>query len=488
MNKTTHLQQKSFLRFIPFALFYVILTWLVRHNAFFWDTIQLGSKHAHWFYQNNFRCLILPESFDSGHIPGFGMYLALVWKIFGKSLPASHFAMLPFLLGIVWQAKSLINTIFSAKHATLILTLLLADATLLTQSTLISPDVLLVFFFLASINTLLQNKRLWFTFSILGLSVISMRGTMCVVAIYFWDCYIHYSSGNFQQKLYMLLSRVPYYLPAFVVVSAFLLYHYMQTGWIGYHSDSPWAESFKIAGIMGVIRNFIIVGWRFVDFGRIFLWIFLIFAVFYFKQNKIKIDENIKRLAVLWIALLAVLTPNAILRVNLSAHRYFLPLYLVFTMVVCYILFVYFKPVRIKRAIFAILLVGLLSGNIWMYPDHIAKGWDATLAHLPYYSLRKKSINYLKNNNIELNKVGSDFPNLGSLQYIDLCSDTSSFVPKNFETNSYILTSNIFNNAFYQELEQTDTNWELIKNYESWLVYFRLYRKVETTTKHLSKK
>lgn len=95
---------------IIYVFLYFIFALLVLGTAqfpFFWDTIQLGSKHAHYFYETNFRSIILPNEIDSGHIPSLGIYLALVWKIAGKSLVISHLAMLPFVMGIVFQSLRL---------------------------------------------------------------------------------------------------------------------------------------------------------------------------------------------------------------------------------------------------------------------------------------------------------------------------------------------------------------------------------------------
>jgi hypothetical protein len=78
-----------------------------RNNGFFWDTIQLASQHGNYYYSNNFSNLLLPIELDSGHIPTFGMYIALIWKVFGRTVEASHLAMLPFAIGIVWQLNNL---------------------------------------------------------------------------------------------------------------------------------------------------------------------------------------------------------------------------------------------------------------------------------------------------------------------------------------------------------------------------------------------
>ena len=86
-----------------------MLTFIVRDNFFFWDTVQLGSIHAQFYFDNNFSFFFLPENIDSGHPPTFGIYIALIWKIFGKSLVTSHFAMLPFLMGIIFTRKLVLN-------------------------------------------------------------------------------------------------------------------------------------------------------------------------------------------------------------------------------------------------------------------------------------------------------------------------------------------------------------------------------------------
>ncbi|MEA1897674.1 MAG: hypothetical protein U9N53_08430, partial [Bacteroidota bacterium] len=115
-----------------------LLTYFVSEHIFFWDTVQLASRHAHFYFENNFNELFLPDEIDSGHIPSFGIYLALAWKLFGKSLFVSHFAMLPFLYGIILQAWLLIKKYFPPQLSLPVLILLLADPTLLSQSILVS--------------------------------------------------------------------------------------------------------------------------------------------------------------------------------------------------------------------------------------------------------------------------------------------------------------------------------------------------------------
>ncbi len=83
-------------------VFITIAVWLrsCRH-PFFWDTIQLASRQAQWYYDQHFKYLLLPDVIDSGHPSGFGMYLALCWQWLGQSLLVSHLAILPFVVLIL---------------------------------------------------------------------------------------------------------------------------------------------------------------------------------------------------------------------------------------------------------------------------------------------------------------------------------------------------------------------------------------------------
>ena len=185
---------------LPFFALVIAVTWSVRDNFFFWDTMQLASQHAHFFYENdNFSTFLLPDNMDSGHPPTFGFYLALMWKLFGKTLTVSHLAMLPFLLGIVWQAWKLGEKVVGEGWALLFLLLIVVCPVVAGQGVLVSPDVVLLFFFLMALNGIFNTMdfrfdnflkvaqspaHLQLVLAILGLSAISMRGMMVIAALF----------------------------------------------------------------------------------------------------------------------------------------------------------------------------------------------------------------------------------------------------------------------------------------------------------------
>ncbi|MEM6321045.1 MAG: hypothetical protein AAF960_25490, partial [Bacteroidota bacterium] len=120
--------------------------------------------------------------------------------------------------------------------------------------------------------------------------------------------------------------------------------------------------------------------------------------------------------------------------------------------------------------------VGLATGNLWIYPKGIAQGWDTTLAHLPYYSLRKKMINFLETEKIPLTDVGTVFPNIGPLEIYELNGESEGFVRKDFVHNPYIFYSTVFNDFSDEELVTLEKNWLVKQRYAAFGIEVVLYR------------
>lgn len=469
---------------IFFYVLALLATWMVRNNPFFWDTIQLASKHAHFFYEHGFTSIILPSVIDSGHPPSFGMYLATVWKVFGKTLPASHFAMLPFLWGIIFFLYKIGDRMTSKAWAPWFVALCFADPVLAGQSVLVSPDVVLVFFFLLGFWSVLMNKNGWLALAVIGLGVISMRGMMVGFALYLY-CLI----ADEGRSLKSLLIKIIPFLPGGLLALFFLLYHWQQTGWIGFHAHSTWAPSFEKVGFPGLVRNMAVLGWRFLDYGRVFLFFALGLLVF----HKLKargwrqpaFDRTNKGWQLMMFLFLIVLTtiPTQLPYKGLLAHRYLLPVFIALNLVVFY----WITKIQVHKIgnlqnrnlprIYLFLLIALLfSGNFWIYPKKISQGWDSTLAHLPWYRLSKQAEEAIRERGIAYTEVGTAFPNIGSRENIQLNGLQTGFVEKNFDQNCYILYSNIMNDFTDEEIEALEQGWEEINTFENRGVFVSLYK------------
>lgn len=466
--------------FSIFSFFILIFILLCSGNIFFWDTVQLGSKHAHFYYDNNLNLLFLPNQIDSGHIPTFGYVLAVIWKVFGKSLLVSHLYIFPFAIGIIWQLIKILEHFISKKHIFWAVLLILADTTLLSQISLVSPDIPLLFLFLLAINSILKNNRILLSVAIACLFLISMRGMILSVPLFLFDTYLNtkFSKKTIKSFIVQLIKNGLYYLPAAFIFVVFNYLHYQHKGWFGYHESSPWAIFFKRVDVNGIIKNFFIYGWRIIDFGRIFLWIGLIITLIIIcKKEKIWNDKS-KAVSLLFFLIIGILSIPAIIYTDLKGHRYFMPVYISFSFVFCYYLFEKLKNNSFRKFIYIFALGGLISGSFWVYPKQISQGWDSTLGHLPYYNLRKKMVSYIEKNNIPYNEVGADFPDSYEDRHLTLSDKKWLFPEKDLNKHSYILYANVCNEFSDDELLELENSWEIIKSEKLFTVEMILYKKL----------
>lgn len=469
----------------PVYIIYIVLFLATVSYPFFWDTIQLASKHATNFYTGGFSGIILPNEIDSGHFPALGIYIAIIWTIFGRTLLVSHLVMLPFVIGIAYQGLRLTRTLFRNKWYPAAALILMIDPTLLAQSTLISPDVLLVFFFLLAVNSILERKRVYFIISLAALTLVSLRGMMCVAGLFISEVVMdairtkeETGSLTFGFMYSSVKRKILPYLPAAVIAITFLSWHYYRTGWIGYHKDMPWAEFFEPAGFRNAIFNLFILGWRLADFGRLAVLITGAACIWHYIKNRPVIPYNLKMIMTIFFVLLLMFGTALVSHRNLSGHRYLLPLYITLTVSVLFYLFNIADDSLPKKILAGFMITTLLSGNFWVYPDKIAKGWDSTLAYLPYFHLRNEMMTYMEESGIKPDETGTGFPNEDKFDYISLNGNMNSFADRDLHTNRYIFWSNVYNDFSDDELE-TLGKWEKVKEFRLIQVRIILYKNPE---------
>ena len=117
-------------RNVIFFLFAVFIFLFSKDFGFYHDDITFGSKVGNHLYNTSIFNWIIPENFDSGHPPTFGFLLAVIWKLFGKSLFVSHLLMLPFIFGFLVQLYKFIGNFVTPIYLKILaLILVLADPT-----------------------------------------------------------------------------------------------------------------------------------------------------------------------------------------------------------------------------------------------------------------------------------------------------------------------------------------------------------------------
>lgn len=423
----------------------LVLLWTCRHDAFFWDTVQLASKHAHFFYENHLVFKPLPLEIDSGHPPLLGYYLALCWSIFGKSLTVSHWCMAPFVLGI---GEGLIRLVLLHKnpyYAVWLLPLFLLDPVVAGQMILVAPDVLLLCFFLWAWLGISSNKPVITAIMVLGLCLTSMRGMMTAAALGLF--YVYYHRKNIHIRM------VSSFIPGAVAGCIFLWWHWRVLGWVGYHPASSWAPAFEKVDMAGFLRNVMVYAWRWLDFGRLFEWFVLgIFVVHSIRKKNKQWNNELLNLCVF---LMVVLSPSALVYRNLSAHRYFLPMFAVFHIFILDILSKMSGKMRSGLALLVVL--GLASGNFWRYPAGISMDWDSTLLQIPYHRMFPEVLAYMEKNGIDVAETGTVFPAKNRLDNLLLNGNEKQFADFNPDQNRFMFASNVMNDLNKAELSQLAT-------------------------------
>ena len=445
---------------LPFFFLFLLLTFIVKDNSIFWDNLLQASKTAHFYLENNFNQLLVSPSIDAGHPPLFGIYLALVFKVFGKSLAIAHFAMLPFLLGIVWQVVRLV-TYFTSVHRFPILLLIFSNAVLLGQSSLVSADIVMLFFFLLALNGVLYLKKWQIIVGTIGLGWTSIRGIFSIAALVSIHLMHHKNIRLLWVFVPVLLSGLAYYG-----------FHFLERGWWLSTTSENWSHHRGFVDSMGFIRNVAILGWRLLDFGVIILWI--VFAWLFFKDRSFLKEDKNRLLLFIPVFLLLCYAPAFLFFKNPIGHRYVLFFHIVFTVLIG----VWLIQSRFyKKWIIGLMVFIQLSGNFWVYPKKIAKGWDASLAHLPYHSLMTEMKTYINEQNLDYQSIGTEFPNVGSRQFIELNNELEGFPQKDFEKDNYILYSNVFNDFSDEQIDELENNWTIKKELYRGQVCVILYQK-----------
>ncbi len=453
---------------------------------FFWDTIQLGAMQGDFFYQNQSAGLLLPDRIDSGHIPAFGWYLSLLWRLFGQTLMVSHLAMIPWLWLLAYQLVRLGRSSSPNGQCWYLLPLLcFVDPVILGQAVLVSPDIILLAGFVWAVNSILAKQRTALSIAIVLLGLISLRGVITASCLFLWDVWLNWSPRKKEAAKALLKLTLPY-LQGGLLVLLYLLYHFLAKGWIGVHEDSPWAESFASPSIGDLIQQLAILIWRFIDFGRLFVWLGWLIALIWLAQYHYRNAQiawwkkllppkgtlalprtPLQKALGLSILLLLALGAPAILGQGLNQHRYFLPLFVCLSWMTSWTI-ASLHRIRWQTWLAALVAIGLFSGSRWIYPHHIAQGWDATPAHIPYYQGRTEALQFLAAEGISLELVGTAFPEVGPQHYRLLNKDFSAMQHRNLATDQYVFYSNIMNDFSDEELALLSLEFEPVFNYSSW--------------------
>lgn len=450
--------------FLSALVFFALLTAYSLRIPFFWDG-TFFSEIAVRFYDSGFHPFPDPAAPDTGGFPLYPAYMALAWKCFGKSLPVSHLAMLPFVAGIAFEYIKTASRFLKPSFVFAALLLLLCEPVFVTQSILMGYDILMVYFFMLALNALLSDKKLLFSAALLLLCLSSMRGIFLGASLLLTDLFLC-------KKITAV--RLARYIPAVLGVIAWAAYHGHVTGWF-FFSPARTSTHEAVVPLPMMLRQILFIGWKVNDFGRALLWLFLItYGVILYRKSR---TPELKTLLLLIFIPLIVLTACLAPFANPIGHKYFIVVFLLLNTGACYLL------QTVKRTFRYFLLplfaVALLSGNFWIYPERYGNGWDSSLKVLPYFNLEKEMDLYIRNNRIPAALIGTQFPLIADKRF-SMLGDTS-YAYRNVwrgpvRNYAYFLYSNVINTDIPDQVEAVKKNWEAVKELHAGEVDLTLYK------------
>lgn len=438
----------------------------------FWDNVLFASKMGNQLYENGIFNWYMPDEFDPAHPPFLGFVLAIFWKLFGHTLWVSHLAMIPFITGFIYQLSNLIEqTTGNKKLAFLGCLMVIADPTIATANVLVNPEIIILFFFLLAVNGILKNNQKLLFIGLLFMSIISYRSLMIFAGLILFDVLNDLLLKKEKLKTILNFKRILFYVVTALPGISYLIWRLLTKGWIYTHPNSPWSEYSHRVDVFGFIKNIAVLFHRYLDFGRVFIFIFLIIA-FVNLRNKIVFNQKQKQLFLLSISSVSLIIIAVLFSTNAFGHRYFLPSYICFIILAFSILTTFKKH---SKLIYSLLFIGLITGNLWVYPEKTSQAWDATLAHTPYHSLRKQAISYLDNHKIQLNTVGTFFPNYNTIDQIELNGDHRK-MNQFTKSESYVFYSNVYNLSD-SDYDFVKANYIEIKRFENFNIYVSILKK-----------
>lgn len=461
--------------FVLLVIVYTILLYISFDFCYFWDNIQQVSKEAHFFFNSNFSIFptnkLFPEySLTGYHPPLIGFITALLWKLFGCKLWVSHVFIYIWALLLIYNTKKLVSIFFNEKHIGLVSCILLLEPTILSQFVIASPDIVLFAAFVISLRAILEQKHLLLSIGLFFLFGISMRGVF--VGVILLISHLIYIYKKTDSKLY--LKNFSAYIPTLLLLSIYYLIYFQRNGW--FFTNSSYAEHYQNpTSLIQVLIHLAEFGIRSIENGRFLIWILGMYILFFsfpkFRDNKFHLVTSVFTGIFLLYFLFIFITQMPF------SSRYFITSYFLLTIIILIFAFEKLKK-KLLAVLLSIIIFLEISGNFWIYPEKIAKSWDTTLAHIPYYSLRKECFEYIDRKRMDYNNISAGFCLYGNRKDIELIELNKTV--SNKMNKKYYIYSNISNaeDSIIDELNDK-RKWIEIKRFNKTPVFISIYSRIQ---------
>lgn len=364
---------KTYLPLYATGLFLLVFFFIVKNDPFFGDAISTVSRAAVTMYEEDLRTAWYLPQHDPGHPTLFPYTLAVLWKVFGKTLWIAHL-LTCFISFFVLLLVYRITVFFAGKDAGWISLLLMAcSALFISQSAMVLTHLPLTLFFLLCIYALLHERKWLFIASAVLMFYTHLEASFLFLGIGVADWLIQRRKMSVYR---WLRTRFLWYALPLIAFSIWVTAHYIHSGWA---LLSPNYMGHRTPALfISFLLNMLLVGWRLLDYGHFILFIPFIFGW----KSKIPLT-----LMVLCITITLILSACvAYFLDNSIAHRYFLPVWTL--LVILNAGWISRQDTLKKTLLVSMYAFVLVSGSFWYYPGKCLG--DATIAYRRYFDLSEQ--------------------------------------------------------------------------------------------------
>lgn len=351
--------------------------------------------------------------------------------------------------------------------------LVFLEPTFVAQTTNLNNDMLLVFFTLLSLNSLVKSKSFLFTLALTGMLFTNLRGIYLLIAIII--IHIIYS------RLKLIESKKSLYIGYLISITCFAIFCFFQNnelGWFIISENKNFSAHRESAGFKQALINIIVFAKGLLEFGRFIVYIFLLPLLIKYLKSKTKKNIKISRVIVAYFVFLFVLFVGIIPFSNPFGDRYLMICYLLSIILLINLLNYFRIKQRKKVIIYVTIFLCFISGHFWIYPPTLSQPWDSSLAYLNYYKVEDEMETYIDSSNIKAHDIGTRIRlNWRAESELKPIAKNKLYANFDINNNDFILLSNIENTTKDDEYNYIVNNWKLIKSYSQLGVFISLYKK-----------
>lgn len=450
----------------------LLISFFFRSVPFFWDG-TFFSEVASSFFDGRYTPFDCPENLDNVTFPIYSTYLFIVWKIFSKTLFISHLALLPFLIGTVYEFYKFCKKFLDDTAISFALILLMLQPAFMTQSILMAYDIPLLYLFLLCLNLALEKRYTFYQIIVTLVALYSIRGLFLGISLFILMSIFNYKDLKWNSLLFSFKQHVL----CLIAVTTWFIYHKTQTGWF---IISPIHENTdeQVQSLSMMIRHAGFIIWKLIDLGQLLSWLILLIGTMIIYRQK-RMTTEVKTLLLCVFIPLIITALFMIPFSNPISHRYFLFGYVLLIPAISFLL-MQIKNKVVSTSFFLLCSLSLISGNFWLYPEKYGNGWDTSLKVIPYFELKDNMDVYISENKIAAEQVGTQYPLIADKRYSHL-TETGFSYPNVWsgpiEKFDYFLFTNVINTDIPDQVEKVKKDWILLKRIESGQVYMELYSK-----------